>query len=501
MLTIQLLSVENTLTRKKDSIEQTVVFFMLLDNIGYNKQVEVIWAREDGVWQTLVAHFYSQCGQDKEYWQAKIKQRFTADNAPVGDIQFAVRFKIQDLAHWDNQGGLNYTSKANSGLQLLNARPLLNTDFSATLADNTHFFPVTVAVDASLNAEKVCVHWTTDNWQHTTITPCHTRKRLKNRRLLNQPKPQKSPSAERWKARLNLKNAFRLQYCISCEAQGKTYWDNNAGQNYSAQHPPLKIMILNLHCYQEEHQDDKFTQIAKAINDLGVDIVCLQEVAEYWNNGEGDWDSNAAHIINDRLSSPFHLHTDWSHRGFDQYREGVAILSRYPITQYDARYVSDSHDAYNINSRKVVMGQIAVPGIGLINVFSAHLSWWEGGFSEQFKRLSAWAAEKQTPELKATLLCGDFNITAGSNGYDLVVKLNEYDDQFLAANSQGVFDKIFKVNDPYWQHDLSDDYRIDYIFMNKASELQVTSGSVLFTEQDYGRVSDHCGYLMSFEPR
>ncbi|MFI3135523.1 MAG: hypothetical protein QX197_01965 [Methylococcaceae bacterium] len=147
------------------------------------------------------------------------------------------------------------------------------------------------------------------------------------------------------------------------------------------------------------------------------------------------------------------------------------------------------------------MGQIAVPGIGLINVFSAHLSWWEGGFSEQFKRLSAWAAEKQTPELKATLLCGDFNITAGSNGYDLVVKLNEYDDQFLAANSQGVFDKIFKVNDPYWQHDLSDDYRIDYIFMNKASELQVTSGSVLFTEQDYGRVSDHCGYLMSFEPR
>ena len=31
------------------------------------------------------------------------------------------------------------------------------------------------------------------------------------------------------------------------------------------------------------------------------------------------------------------------------------------------------------------------------------------------------------------------------------------------ADSHGVFEKIFKVNDPYWQHYLADDYRIDYI--------------------------------------
>ena len=71
------------------------------------------------------------------------------------------------------------------------------------------------------------------------------------------------------------------------------------------------------------------------------------------------------------------------------------------------------------------------------------------------------------------MLCGDFNITAGSEGYELVVKSNEYDDQFLAANSHGVFEKIFKGNDPHWQHYLADDHRIDYIFMNKSSELKV----------------------------
>ncbi|MCK5191923.1 MAG: hypothetical protein KAR12_17935, partial [Methylococcales bacterium] len=53
----------------------------------------------------------------------------------------------------------------------------------------------------------------------------------------------------------------------------------------------------------------------------------------------------------------------------------------------------------------------------------------------------------------------------------------------------------------HWQDLLTDDYRIDYIFMNKASELQVTSAKVVFTEQDYGRVSDHCGYFMTFEPK
>ncbi|MFA5019047.1 MAG: endonuclease, partial [Methylobacter sp.] len=78
---------------------------------------------------------------------------------------------------------------------------------------------------------------------------------------------------------------------------------------------------------------------------------------------------------------------------------------------------------------------------------------------------------------------------------------HQNDDQYLAANSQGVFEKIFRVNDPYWQNYLSDDYRIDYIFLNKDSELQVVSAKVLFTEQDYGRVSDHCGYFMTFEPK
>ncbi|MGZ8935564.1 MAG: endonuclease/exonuclease/phosphatase family protein, partial [Methylobacter sp.] len=194
-------------------------------------------------------------------------------------------------------------------------------------------------------------------------------------------------------------------------------------------------------------------------------------------------------------------YTDWAHLGFDRYREGVAILSKYPLSNEESRYVSDSHDPYNIHSRKVVMAQINIPHMGLINVFSAHLSWWEDGFQKQFNRLREWAESRQSAPVKGTLLCGDFNIAAGSSGYNLVVESHQYEDQYLAVNSPIVFEKIFKVNDPYWQHYLADDYRIDFIFMNKSSNLQATSGTVVFTEQDYGRVSDHCGYFMTFEPK
>jgi maltose 6'-phosphate phosphatase len=215
----------------------------------------------------------------------------------------------------------------------------------------------------------------------------------------------------------------------------------------------------------------------------------------------GDWNSNAAKIINDRLPEPFHIYTDWSHLGFDRYREGLAILSRYPLIQEDSLYVSDSQDPYSIHSRKVLMAEIDVPFIGVVNVYSTHLSWWEDGFASQFKRLREWAKAKHTPDTQATLLCGDFNVAVGSKGYQLVLESNDYDDQYLKAKTAVLSEQNYRLDDPYWQNYQTDDYRIDYVFMSKVSQLQVMAAQSVFTEEDYGKVSDHCGYLMSFEPK
>ena len=99
------------------------------------------------------------------------------------------------------------------------------------------------------------------------------------------------------------------------------------------------------------------------------------------------------------------------------------------------------------------------------------------------------------------MLCGDFNVPAGSDGYRHVVDGRQYEDQYLAANAPEVSAGIFRVDDPHWRDYPGEGRRIDYIFMGKGGALRVTSARRLFTEHDYGRVSDHCGYLMTFEPR
>jgi maltose 6'-phosphate phosphatase len=224
-------------------------------------------------------------------------------------------------------------------------------------------------------------------------------------------------------------------------------------------------------------------------------------VAENWGEGAGDWNSNAAKIIRDRLHRHYHLYTDWSHLGFDRYREGVAVLSKYEFIMKDAGYVSSSDDVYSINARKVVMVQVHVPYMGVVNVFSAHLSWLSDGFLEQFERLRAWAKHKHGDHLAATFLCGDFNVKAGSEGYKAVVRTQEYEDQFLAVTGWSVFEKVFRQPAANIDRYLAKDGRIDYIFLQKGSPLQAVSARELFTDHDrYGRVSDHVGYCVEFEP-
>jgi maltose 6'-phosphate phosphatase len=146
------------------------------------------------------------------------------------------------------------------------------------------------------------------------------------------------------------------------------------------------------------------------------------------------------------------------------------------------------------------MVQVDAPAIGLVNVFSAHLSWWENGFREQFDTLAGWANRRHLRTVVATLLCGDFNAKAGAESYTHVVNSSCYEDQFLCATNPALYQTIFQRREPNWQQRLHDDHRIDYVFMHRESRLKVTSARALFTDQEYGRVSDHEGYFYTFEP-
>jgi hypothetical protein len=86
-----------------------------------------------------------------------------------------------------------------------------------------------------------------------------------------------------------------------------------------------------------------------------------------------------------------------------------------------------------------------------------------GGFFDQFDRLRARANQRHGDNLAATFLCGDFNIKAGSEGYQAVVRTGEYEDQYLAATERSIFENIFRKNSANIDRQLAKDGRIDFI--------------------------------------
>jgi maltose 6'-phosphate phosphatase len=481
---IELLYAKNTIARHGETGQQELVFALLVQNLAYDKYVEVIWAGEDGTRHNLKADYVAAAGEDLEIWQARAVFPLAAEGSLPGDIHFVLHGYVAGRDYWHPSNHHGWWINADSGILLGDRFPLLNVDFQPRLTPGHQFYPITVGVRRDLQAERVAIRWTTNHWRTFTETPAFFWHKHWHRTIGSMARNPNRYGCAVWISQLHLGDAYQVEYALLCEGKGRRHWDNNCGRNYLARHAPLRIMTLNLHCYQEDRQDEKFSQIVRAIQDLQIDVVCLQEVGEPWNDGRGDWNSNAAKLIRDRLGESFSICTDWSHLGFERYREGVAILSRYPFLAQESRYVSATQDAYDIHARRAVMARIRVPYFGAVNVFSVHLSWWENGFREQFENLRRWAESKQTPDVAATFLCGDFNNAANTAGYSVLSQ--EYEDQFLKANSQHVC--------------RADDHRIDYLLMKRGNALRVLSAQQLFTREHYGLVSDHEGYCAEFDP-
>ncbi len=488
----------NTISRHAGHAIQRLGFMIRVANVAFEKHVDVLWAGEDGVWHETPARFDADAHDNEEFWIAEARLIQASDRSLPGNVVFAVRYRVQGEEYWDSNDGRNHAIEADSGIRLLNDTPLISRSSRRRSADGSAQLAVGAAVDARLGSQGVNVHWSTDDWATTRTTGCQLRRNFWSATFGSNARNPNQYGVQIWDAQLDLKRSPGVKYRVACESAQQTMWDDYSTRKHSLPTAPLRVLVLNLHCYQEADQAHKLWLIAHAIDELGIDIACLQEVAENWNDGKGDWGSNSARIINEHLRRPYHLATDWSHLGFDRYREGVAVLSRYPILRQDSRYVSPSRDPYSIHSRKVVLAQIGVPAFGRVNVFSSHLSWWEDGFGEQFANLRRWARDAQTRHVEATLLCGDFNIEAGSRGYECVLDSGEYDDTFLAATRPRTFADIFRQRATNWRERLGNDRRIDYIFMRKTSRLRAVAGREVFTDRDFGRVSDHIGYMVSF---
>lgn len=498
---VRFIYVKNIVTRTVNGTFQEISFALRARNLGFGKRVSVHWCGEDGAWRVAPAEYRCALSGGDEAWVAELAMPLTMESSIPGNIRFAACLENDGESHWDSQFGGNYRSDADSGVIVFEPVDARVVGCSPHLPAGLVSLPLEVAVRQEAGPQAVTVHWSTDGWNTSHRAQAYYRRDHWDRSVGSNARNPNRYGWEVWVARIPLQHAYRVDFAVECRTRRGVVWDNHDGLNYRAQRGTLKAMTLNLHTYQESDQYRKFTQVARAIAELGVDVVCLQEVGENWNNGAGDWASNAARIINDQLPRPYHLHTDWSHLGFDRYREGVAILSRHPFVYTDSGYVSDSADPFDIHSRKIVMAQVRVPYMGLVNVFSAHLSWPTDGFYPQFERLQRWAEGRQSPEVAGTLLCGDFNIAADSEAFRHIVDTGAFEEQFLKILKPGEFHRVFRDRRGDPMHVLAGDGRIDFVWLNTGSRLRAIAAEELFTPGRYGRVSDHTGYVVEFELR
>lgn len=490
---------ENVISRDAHGIWQDMSYMLRVDNLSYQKDVAIHWCGEDGEWHINEANYRCTLPDGCELWYARVRRPLTDDHSLPGNVCFCACLRCAGRTFWDNNHGETHRLDADAGIVVYRDVPVQNLFPNPVLQGGKVSLPVNAAVRSNLQAKNVRIHWSTDNWKTKQVTPCFNRA---NHWDLSRGSVARNPNSygwEIWTGCVPIQHAYRVECSIECETDQGIIWDNCYNANYQSRRSTLRVLTLNLHCYQEQDQDYKFRQIAQAIQDFHIDLVCLQEVAENWNDGNGDWASNAARVINSYMSCPYHLHTDFSHQGFDRFREGVAILSRHEFSSTDSAYVSDSQDVYDIHARRVVMAQVHVPYFGPVNLFSAHLSWPEDGFYTQFDRMRQWADERHDNSVTATLLCGDFNVKAGSDAYCHIVRSSEYEDQFLRTVNKPAFDRVYRDGVKDIGGAIGHDGRIDYIFLKRGSRVRSLNGRELFTSQSYGRVSDHTGYYVEFE--
>ena len=94
---------------------------------------------------------------------------------------------------------------------------LLHVDFNPILQDGQRHYPVTVAVRHSLQPKHVYIHWTTDNWRNTQVTPCFFYRTHWDKWRRSGARNPNRYDTSIWISQIRIDDAFRVQYAIGCD--------------------------------------------------------------------------------------------------------------------------------------------------------------------------------------------------------------------------------------------------------------------------------------------
>lgn len=267
----------------------------------------------------------------------------------------------------------------------------------------------------------------------------------------------------------------------------------------------LRVLTLNLHCYQEDNQLEKFKLIAKAIYENSIDVILFQEAAQHKDsvviktlNGIKIKSDNAIELIKNELmllGVDYEFLWDWSHYGWEVWEEGLGILSKHPIVLQSSNYITSSSSQEFWLSRKALEVNIDVNG-AVINFVNVHAGFWndnEESYQAQLENLLK-LNQQDTP----VLFAGDFNVEAGTPGYEYILNRSKFRDLDLEVNSGGMFNPTIGGVIDGWEDIDGRGKRIDFLFTS-SERIVCEKVNRIFTKDNYGEVSDHFGLLAEID--
>lgn len=279
----------------------------------------------------------------------------------------------------------------------------------------------------------------------------------------------------------------------------------------------MKVLTLNTHSWMEEDSKLKLRQIADFIAKEDFHLVALQEINQTMEAKEVTDDrfikaagesysvpikeDNFAYLLVQLLKeSGQRYYWSWTanHIGYDQYDEGVALLSKTPFTP-ESFLVSEISDYANHYTRRVLKGKVMLEEQEWV-VFSCHYSWWLDPSGEYlFKQ--EWDETLRHIEADSKqvhLLMGDFNneATSKEEGYDYIKKTAPHlQDAYVKAEEKVGSATVLSDIDGWEGH--TEEKRIDYIFTDYPGDIQ--SCRVVFDGLNEPIVSDHFGVAVEFK--
>ena len=261
--------------------------------------------------------------------------------------------------------------------------------------------------------------------------------------------------------------------------------------SFSKSTKSLRVMTFNIHFGNTINNVYDILNISKVIKDSNSDIVCLQEVDNYWSS-RSEYESLIS-IISKNADLPYYIYNPIYDKpssrgeGYPNEQFGTAILSKYKIVEsHDyiiSRWSSQPGDPQpgepGFPSQYHGFGHVVLDIDGTnFSVYNTHLDYRAdppSGYKETMRAIQVREMLDLMNYKYPAILTGDMNADfSAKDVFDPL--LEKFKDAWsIAGEGTGL---SFPCIDPY--------IRIDYILVNKKSSIQVKNAFLIDTQ-----VSDH----------